>query len=54
MKKIYDFLKNEINLLDKDVIVIGCSGGPDSMALLHLFTKFKTPDLTPEKLILWR
>ena len=36
MKKIYDFLKNEINLLDKDVIVIGCSGGPDSMALMYI------------------
>lgn len=36
MKKIYDYLNNELNLKDGDIIVVGCSGGPDSMALLYI------------------
>jgi len=41
MKKVYQYLQNEISLLDKDVIVIGCSGGPDSMALMHILQEIR-------------
>ena len=36
MKKVYDFLLNSIKLNSHDVIVLGVSSGPDSMALLHI------------------
>lgn len=41
MKKVYQYLQKEINLLAKDVIVIGCSGGPDSMALMHILQEIR-------------
>ena len=41
MKKVYQYLQKEINLLDKDVIVIGCSGGPDSMALMYILQEIR-------------
>jgi len=41
MNNVYDYLNKEINLLDKDTIVIGCSGGPDSMALLHVLQEIR-------------
>lgn len=39
MNELKNFLKNEINLNDGDTIVIGLSGGPDSMALLDIINK---------------
>lgn len=36
MKKVYDYLLNSIKLKQEDVVVIGVSSGPDSMALLHI------------------
>ena len=39
MKKVIDFLKNNLN--NKDAVVVACSGGPDSMCLLDLVTKLK-------------
>ena len=36
MNKVYDFLNNELRLKDGDIIVVGVSGGPDSMALLYI------------------
>lgn len=36
MKEVYGYLENDIKLKDDDIIVIGCSGGPDSMALLNV------------------
>lgn len=39
MKKVIDFLKNDLN--NKDTVVVACSGGPDSMCLLDLVTKLK-------------
>ncbi len=41
MDKAYEFLVNEINLKYGDTVVVGCSGGPDSMALLHLLIRVK-------------
>ena len=36
MKKVYEYLDKEIKIIDNDVIVVGCSGGPDSMALMNI------------------
>ena len=36
MQNVLDYLKNEIKLNDKDVVVVGVSTGPDSMVLLKL------------------
>jgi len=36
MKDAYNFILNDLNLKYGDAIVVGVSGGPDSMALLHL------------------
>lgn len=41
MKKVYDYLQNEIKLSNKDIIVIGCSGGPDSMALMYILQEIR-------------
>ncbi|MFV0249792.1 MAG: tRNA lysidine(34) synthetase TilS [Bacilli bacterium] len=41
MDKAYQFIMNDINIKYGDAIVIGVSGGPDSMALLHLMTNVK-------------
>ena len=39
--KVYDYLLNNINLKYSDNIVVGVSGGPDSMALLHILIRLK-------------
>ena len=39
MDKSYNYLKNKLN--DDDCVVIALSGGPDSMALLHLLMKLR-------------
>ena len=39
MKKVFDYLNNLLE--EGDVIVLGCSGGPDSMALLDLLVKIR-------------
>lgn len=36
MEKVYNYLTKELCLKDTDIIVLGCSGGPDSMALLYV------------------
>ena len=41
MDKAYDFLMNEVGIKYGDSIVVGVSGGPDSMALLHLMSSIK-------------
>jgi len=41
MDKAYNYLLNEIGLKYTDTVVVGCSGGPDSMALLHLMARIK-------------
>jgi len=41
MEESINYLLKEVNLKDGDVIVIGCSGGPDSMALMHILQKIK-------------
>ena len=41
MKNVYNYLINELKLQDKDIIVIGCSGGPDSMALMYILQQIR-------------
>lgn len=36
MEKVYNYLTKELCLKDTDIVVLGCSGGPDSMALLYI------------------
>lgn len=41
MEQVQDFLLKNIKLQNNDIIVIGCSGGPDSMALLYILQKIR-------------
>jgi len=41
MELAYQFLMEEVKLKYSDVVVVGVSGGPDSMALLHLMSRVK-------------
>ncbi len=41
MEEVYNFIKKDIELKSDDIIVIGVSGGPDSMALLYIMNEFK-------------
>ncbi len=41
MEKIYNYLMEEVEIKYGDAIVVGVSGGPDSMALLHLLNRIK-------------
>ena len=41
MKEVNDYLLNKIKLNNKDIIVVGVSAGPDSMALLYLLIKLR-------------
>lgn len=41
MEEVYDFIRTKIGLKPNDSVVIGVSGGPDSMALLHIMNEFK-------------
>lgn len=41
MDKAYNFLVNEIGIKYHDTIVVGVSGGPDSMALLHMLIELR-------------
>ena len=41
MEEVYNFINKKLNLKEKDFIVIGVSGGPDSMALLYIMNQFK-------------
>ena len=41
MEEVYNFIRNDIGLQPDDAIVIGVSGGPDSMALLYIMNEFK-------------
>ena len=41
MEEVYNFIRNDIGLKPDDTIVIGVSGGPDSMALLYVMNEFK-------------
>ena len=41
MDKVYEFLISKINLNKSDVIVVGVSAGPDSMALLYILNELK-------------
>lgn len=41
MEEVYNFIRKEIGLSVGDTIVVGISGGPDSMALLYILNEFK-------------
>lgn len=41
MEEVYNFIRTEVQLKPTDVVVIGVSGGPDSMALLYILNEFK-------------
>ncbi len=41
MQEVYDYLLKQINLKDEDSVVVGVSGGPDSMALLSILLELK-------------
>lgn len=41
MKESYDFLLNDVGIKENDTIVMGISGGPDSMALFSLLLKIR-------------
>lgn len=41
MEEVYNFIRKEIGLSVGDTIVVGVSGGPDSMALLYILNEFK-------------
>lgn len=41
MEEVYDFIRTRIGLNSNDTVVIGVSGGPDSMVLLHIMNEFK-------------
>ena len=41
MQKVFDFLEKELCLKENDVIVLGNSYGPDSMALLNVLLKIR-------------
>ena len=42
MNDIIDYIKNDIGLMKNDRIVVGVSGGPDSMALLDILNTIKS------------
>ena len=41
MEEVYNYIKNSIGLKHGDAIVVGVSGGPDSMALLYVLKSLK-------------
>lgn len=42
MDKVFEFLNNKSGIRHRDTVVIGVSGGPDSMALLDVMLKLKS------------
>lgn len=41
MERVYEYLMNDLGIKYGDSIVVGVSGGPDSMALLHVLSRIK-------------
>lgn len=41
MEEVYEFIGKKLKLTETDTVVIGVSGGPDSMALLYIMNQFK-------------
>ena len=41
MQNVYNFIVKELGLKKDEAVVVAVSGGPDSMALLHIMSKIK-------------
>ena len=41
MENVYKFILNESHIKEGDTVVLGVSGGPDSMVLLYIFNDLK-------------
>ena len=41
MKEVEDFILNNTSINHDDYVVMGISGGPDSMAILHVMIKLR-------------
>ena len=41
MDEVYEYLVKDSGIKYKDTVVIGVSGGPDSMSLLHLMNRIR-------------
>ena len=41
MDSVYNFLMNKVKFNKKDIIVVGVSAGPDSMALLYILNELR-------------
>lgn len=41
MKKVYNYLTNDLKICENDIVVIGNSGGPDSMALTYIMLELR-------------
>ncbi len=41
MEEVYNFIRTKIDLKPNDTIIVGVSGGPDSMVLLHIMNQFR-------------
>ena len=41
MENVYKFILNESHIKEGDNVVLGVSGGPDSMVLLYIFNDLK-------------
>ena len=46
MEEAYNYLLNDINIKYGDSVVLGVSGGPDSMALTDILLKLRNNGIT--------
>ena len=41
MEEVYNYIRNQVDINTEDTVVVGVSGGPDSMALLYILNEFR-------------